>query len=71
MILREGDKKHQLIRDYFLSRIRKLDPAAKVTAIYKCTCEGNLEKACYALFHKQVNLNRAIRGVDAARTIHT
>ncbi|GLU16001.1 hypothetical protein SLE2022_324510 [Rubroshorea leprosula] len=71
MILREGGKEHQLIRDYFLSGIRKLDPTAKVTAIYKCTREGNLEKARYDLFHKQVNLTKAIRGVDAARIIHT
>ncbi|GKU93273.1 hypothetical protein SLEP1_g6878 [Rubroshorea leprosula] len=70
MILREGDKEHELIKDYFLSGIRKFDPAAKVTAIYKCTREGNLEKARYEQFQKQVDLTKAIRGDDVAKTIH-
>ncbi|GLT69828.1 hypothetical protein SLA2020_419470 [Shorea laevis] len=70
MILREGDKEHELIKDYFLTGIRKLDPAAKVTAIYKCTREENFEKARYEQFQKQVDLTKAIRGDDAAKTIH-
>ncbi|GLU18786.1 hypothetical protein SLE2022_350690 [Rubroshorea leprosula] len=70
MILREGDREHELIKNFFLSGIRKLDPAAKVTAIYKCTREGNLEKARYEQFQKQVDLTTAIRGDDVAKTIH-
>ncbi|GLT62988.1 hypothetical protein SLA2020_355870 [Shorea laevis] len=69
-ILREGDKEHTLIKNYFLAGVRKLDPFANVTAIYKCTREGHSQKARYEAFQNQIELTRAIRGADAATTIH-
>lgn len=61
-LLREEEKAYTLIRDYFLSGIRKSDPGATITAIHQCTRAGRLEKARFLVFQNQMETTKSARG---------
>ncbi|KAF2323913.1 hypothetical protein GH714_003941 [Hevea brasiliensis] len=63
-LLTEGEKAYSMVRDYFLSGIRKVDAGATITAIYQCTRDGHLEKARYEVFQKQIEITKAARGLS-------
>ncbi|KDP41553.1 hypothetical protein JCGZ_15960 [Jatropha curcas] len=63
-LLRYSEKPYSLVRDSFLSGIRKVDPSARITAIHQWTREGHLEKARYEVFQNQMAITKAARGVS-------
>lgn len=67
-LLTEGEKVFSMVRDVFLSGMRKVDPGATITALHQCMHEGHLEKARYEVFQKQIEITRAAR--NASNTVY-
>lgn len=66
--LSPGDRAYSVVKNFFLVGIRKIDNAASITAIHKCTPTGPLERARLEVFQKQIETVKAARG--ASNTVY-
>lgn len=60
--LREPDRAYALVRNCFLSGMRNFDTGATITSIHHCSRLGNLGRARFELFQKQIEITNAERG---------
>ncbi|CAK7347346.1 unnamed protein product [Dovyalis caffra] len=67
-VLREEEKSYSLVKNYFLSGMKKIDPCVVIGAIHQCTRNGHLEEARQEVFQKQIEITKAARG--ASNTVY-
>uniref|UniRef100_A0A822ZPR4 Poly [ADP-ribose] polymerase n=1 Tax=Nelumbo nucifera TaxID=4432 RepID=A0A822ZPR4_NELNU len=65
--LDDGDENYSLINKVFLSGLKKIDPDATITAIYRCLHMGPSGGARLEVFRKQMEMTKVARGTSNVR----
>lgn len=61
-LLGEGERSCSIVRDLFMTGMKKVDSSVRITNIHQFTRNGPLEKARWEAFHKQMEMTEAARG---------
>ncbi|KAB5568821.1 hypothetical protein DKX38_002614 [Salix brachista] len=63
-VFKEDEKSYSLVKNYFFSGMKKIDPGVVITAIHQCTRKEHSGEARQDVFQKQIEITKAARGVS-------